>query len=273
VAERVPSGIRVTSPVPDTLSAAFALPETGELISFVGGGGKTSLMMALAQELAAAGRRVIATTTTRIAAWEAESLPAVWRDGQAESALAEHLRRHGLCMVLARSSGDKAHGVPTALPGRLLARPDVDVVLVEADGAQRLPVKAPADHEPALPPETTLLVPIAGIDALDGPIAEVAHRPHLVARLAGAKVGERLTPAGVARLLTHAQGGLKSAPPTARAIPFINKVETAGQLAAAEEIARLALASGCVAQVVVGAAQRPEAVRAVVRRPREADGP
>ena len=255
-----------------SLSAAFALQESGELIAFVGGGGKTSLMMALARELAAAGRRVIATTTTRIAAWEAESLPALWRDDEPERALAQHLRQHGLCMVLARSSGDKAHGVATTLPGRLLARPDVDFVLVEADGAQRLPVKAPAEHEPALPPETTLLVPIAGIDALDGPITDVAHRPHRVARLAERDVNERLTPADVARLLTHPEGGLKGIPAAARAIPFINKVEVEGQFAAAKEIAQQALDSERVASVVVGAAQHAEPVRAVIVRPGEADG-
>lgn len=259
-----------------SLRAAFALRESGELIAFVGGGGKTSLMMALARELAAAGRRVIATTTTRIAAWEAESLPAVWRKEEAESTLAEHLRRHGLCMVLGGPAGEKALGVPAELPGRLLARHDVDVVLVEADGAQRLPVKAPAEHEPALPPETTLLVPIAGIDALDGPIAEVAHRPHLVARLLGKDVGEDLTPADVARLLIHPEGGLKRAPAAARAIPFINKVEVQEQLALAKEIARLALANAHgaqrVARVVVGAARQREPVRAVVERPSGADG-
>lgn len=247
-----------------SLCTAFALREAGELVAFVGGGGKTSLMMALARELAAAGRRVIATTTTRVAAWEAESLPAVWRDGEPESALAHHLQQHNLCMVVARAAGDKAPGVPLTVPGRLLARHDVDVVLVEADGAQRLPVKAPAEHEPALPPETTLLVPIAGIDALDGPIAEVAHRPHLVARLLDKDVHEKLTPAGVARLLTHPDGGLKSLPPATRAIPFINKVETTEQLAAAKEIAQVALDGGRVARVVIGAAHRTAPVRAVI---------
>ena len=254
------------------LRSAFDLRESGELVAFVGGGGKTSLMIALARELAAAGRRVIATTTTRIAAWEAESLPSVWCDDEPESALVERLRQHNLCMVVARATGDKAPGVPTDLPARLLARPDVDVVLVEADGAQRLPVKAPADHEPALPLETTLLVPIAGIDALDGPIADVAHRPHLVARLLDKDVHERLTPAGVARLLTHPDGGLKSLPPAARAVPFINKVETTEQLATAEEIARLALANGQVARIVLGAAQRPETLRAVVQSDEETGG-
>lgn len=254
-----------------SLQTAFTLREAGELVAFVGGGGKTSLMLALARELAAGGRRVIATTTTRIAAWEAASLPAVWRDDDPDSILAHHLRQHNVCMVVARAAGDKALGVPLHLPGRLLARPDVDLVLVEADGAQRLPVKAPAAHEPALPPETTLLVPIAGIDALDGPIAEVAHRPHLVARLLGQDVHERLTPAGVARLLTHRDGGLKSLPPGARAIPFINKVETAEQVAAAKEIARMALAGGRVARAVIGAARRSTPVRAVVGRD-DADG-
>ncbi len=254
-----------------SLRAAFALRESGELVAFVGGGGKTSLMMALARELAATGRRVIATTTTRIAAWEAESLPAVWHDDEPERALAQHLRRHGLCMVLGGAAGEKALGVPLVLPGRLLARPDVDVVLVEADGAQRLPVKAPAGHEPALPPETTLLVPIAGIDALDGPIADVAHRPHLVARLAERDVNERLTPADVARLLTHPKGGLKGIPASARAIPFINKVEAKAHVAAAEEIAQRALDSERVDRVVVGAAQQEEPVRAVIVRPGETD--
>ena len=38
-----------------------------------------------------------------------------------------------------------------------------------------LPVKAPAEPEPVIPHGTTLLVIVAGIDALTRPIAEVAR--------------------------------------------------------------------------------------------------
>ena len=45
------------------------------------------------------------------------------------------------------------------------------------------PVKAPAAHEPVIPLEATLVVPVVGLDALEGPIDEVAHRPELVRRI------------------------------------------------------------------------------------------
>jgi probable selenium-dependent hydroxylase accessory protein YqeC len=115
-----------------------------------------------------------------------------------------------------------------------------------------------------LPEGTTLQVPVAGIDALDGPIARVAHRPQLVSQLTGRGMGEHLRPQDVALLLTHTQGGLKDAPATARVIPFINKVETEAELAAAEQIARLAAAHRRVQRVVVGAALHEDVVRLVV---------
>jgi len=37
-----------------------------------------------------------------------------------------------------------------------------DVLLIEADGACRLPLKAPYDHEPVIPPDASLVVPVVG---------------------------------------------------------------------------------------------------------------
>jgi probable selenium-dependent hydroxylase accessory protein YqeC len=62
--------------------------------------------------------------------------------------------------------------------------PGVDVVLVEADGSRMRPFKVPADHEPPVPPQTTLLVPVVGITAVNQPIAAAAHRPERVVALA-----------------------------------------------------------------------------------------
>jgi molybdenum cofactor cytidylyltransferase len=253
-----------------TLRAALDLGERPELVALVGGGGKTSLMFALAAELP--GRTVI-TTTTRIFAAQMKRAPAVVY-AEELSPLPAALDEHGRCLVVGRVEGDKAFGVDPDLPARLLARPDVDWVLVEADGSRMRPVKAPAGHEPVVPPETTLLVPVAGIDALEGPLEQVAHRPERVRELLlkdeerGQALikDDRLTPAGLARLLVHPQGGAKSAPPGARLVPFLNKIETETQLATAREAAAVALSEPRVARVVIGALHAEQPVREVARR-------
>lgn len=252
-----------------TLREAFDLENTGELIAFVGGGGKTSLLFALGEELAAGGKRVILTTTTRIAAYEAAQAPAIWRPDTVQrsnasaAALGTLLAQNGLVLVAGGDMGDKVKGVSLDLPGRLLARSDVDFVLVEADGANQLPIKAPAGHEPALPIGLTLLVPVVGIDALEAPLAQVAHRPKLIKLLTRRRLPERLSPVDVAVLLTHPEGGLKGLPEGARVVPFLNKVETDAQAAAAAEIAFLVLRNPHIARVVSGAVRRQPPVREV----------
>jgi len=262
-----------------TLPAALDI-RGPELVAFVGGGGKTSLMFALA---AALPGRVVITTTTRIFAAQMRLAPAlVYADDL--SPLAGALAAHGRCLVVGRVEGDKAHGVDPNLPARLLARPDVDYVLVEADGSRMQPVKAPAGHEPVIPPETTLVVPVAGMDALEGPLEAVAHRAEIVKRLTnyelrttkeeGRTTNDQrpltptgwLTPNGLARVLTHEAGGLKGVPDGARVVPWLNKVETDERLARARAAARLMLGEPRVARVVLGAARTAEPAREVWRR-------
>jgi molybdenum cofactor cytidylyltransferase len=223
-------------------------------------------MFALAAELPG---RVIITTTTRIFAAQIARAPAVvFADDL--SRLDDYLAAHGRCLVIGRVDGDKAVGVDPNLPARLLARPGVDHVLVEADGSRMRPVKAPADHEPVVPPGTTLLVPVAGLDALDGPLDAIAHRPERIRAIANGEdwltAEGHLTPTGLGRLMTHPSGGLKNTPTAARIVPFLNKVETDGKLAAAREAARLILADPSLDRVVVGALHVPEPVREVWRR-------
>jgi molybdenum cofactor cytidylyltransferase len=263
------------------LQAAFQLGNGPELISLVGGGGKTSLMFALARALPG---RVVTTTTTRMFAAQTALAPAVCRAHDLE-VLGPALARYGSCLVVGDEvENEKVSGVDPALPGEWLARPDVDFVLVEADGARRRPIKAPAAHEPVLPPRTTLLVPVVGIDALDGRIRDVAHRPQMVCRLLNEghqssvisdqlsvishqwRVDDRLTVEAVAVLLAHRQGGLKGAPDSARVIPFLNKVENADRLAAARRIAQLVLHESRIERVLIGAVHSQTPVQEVQQR-------
>ena len=86
------------------------------------------------------------------------------------------------------------------------------------------PIKAPAEHEPVLPAGTTLLVPVVGIDALNGRITDIAHRPERVQEVL--KLSESIThlqPQDVAQLIVSEQGGLKNLPANARA--YIHRLE------------------------------------------------
>jgi molybdenum cofactor cytidylyltransferase len=239
--------------------------EPGDLVALVGGGGKTSLMLALGRALVGAGQRVILTTTTRIASHELALAPAACPAGDDE-ALAAALASAGCCLVTREVGPHKAAGVEPDMPRQWLARPDVDVVVVEADGAAQRPVKLPADHEPALPDGTTLLVALVGIDALAGPLEQVAHRPERVASWLGISPGEWLTPALLARLAAGAEGGMKGLPDGARAALFINKVEDDRQALLAGQVALAVLGNSPVRRVVAGALQHEHQPLLVMKR-------
>jgi molybdenum cofactor cytidylyltransferase len=231
---------------------ALGLERAPELVAIVGGGGKSSLLFSLGEAL---DGRVVMTTTTRIFAAQMSQAKQVttladddWRErlDTFESSL----------LVVGGVEGDRAVGVPIALPAEMLSRPGVDWVVVEADGSRMRPVKAPASHEPMVPNETGLLVPVVGIDALSGPISDVAHRPERVSRITGLAAEETLTPEALARVLTSSQGGLKRVPPKARVAVLINKVESAAQFEAARAVARSVIQHPRVGRVAIGALRR-----------------
>lgn len=240
--------------VTSSLTEALGFAEGPGLISIVGGGGKSSLLFTLGDRLPG---RVILSTTTRIFAEQTQRADRLirldepaWADGLEEPG--------GPVLLVGAVTGDRAVGIPVELPGQLLARKDVDWVVVEADGSRMRPVKAPADHEPVIPPESEHVVVMAGIDALAGPIAQVAHRPERVAQLTGLDVHQTLTPEALGRLLSSSQAGLKGAPPTARIQILLNKVETTSQMELAETVAQAALEAEEVETVLAGRLQ-PEA--------------
>lgn len=243
------------------LPEAFGFGDEPELVAIVGGGGKSSLLFALARALAPG---VITSTTTRIFQAQIRQSPAVTYADDL-SPLENQLQQYGMTLVVGSVEGEKAFGLSPEQIMALWQRPSVHHVLVEADGSRMRPVKAPADHEPVIPPETTLVIPVVGIDALERSISAVAHRPERVSELTGLSPDERLTPEAIALLLTHPASGLKNAPESARVIPLINKVESDIELAAARQMARyvLALAHGRVQRVVIGAVQKEPPVREV----------
>jgi len=231
------------------VAEALGLVRAPALVAIVGGGGKSSLMFALSRELPG---RVVMTTTTRIFAAQLEMAPEACSTEEAgwERRL---LSFQSSLLVVGGTEGERALGVPPELPAALLARHDVNWVVVEADGSRMLPVKAPASHEPVIPKGTDLLVAVAGIDALGEPIGQVAHRPELVCEILGLPPEEPFTPETLGRLLASARGGLKDVAHAARAAVLINKVESPPQWEAARQTAQCILRERRVERVAIGA--------------------
>jgi probable selenium-dependent hydroxylase accessory protein YqeC len=226
---------------PHTLAKAFSLGPH-EIIALAGGGGKTTLMFTLAKELRDQGSKVITTTTTKIFEPGPEQTPClvIAEQAHALSAAQAGLRRDGhVTFAAQRFRGGKIGGVDPQFIATMSQELSADYIIVEADGARMLPLKAPGNREPVIPLATTLVIPMVGIDALGRPLdEETTFRPERVAELTGAQLGGLITPHLIATLMAHPRGLIKGAPAGAHIIPLINKVETAVGLTGAHEVAR-----------------------------------
>jgi probable selenium-dependent hydroxylase accessory protein YqeC len=222
------------------LRQAFGV-RCGETISLVGGGGKTALMFALACELAATGKSVITTTTTRILEPSAPETFLILEPDENKmlALLLRELDKHRhITLATERLPLGKLKGVSPELINRLAELRQASYIIVEADGAARKPLKAPNATEPVIPPTTSLVIPVVGIDALACQLIQKdVFRPEIISRLTGLPLGEVVSTDAVATLITHAEGIIKGSPTHARIIPLINKVDLDKGLLKAENLA------------------------------------
>lgn len=179
------------------------------LTALIGGGGKTTLMYTLAGELRAEGR-VLVCTSTKI--MRPEGLPVLNDPSPAE--LTEALTACRLVCVGTPWEGGKL--AAPALPFETLTAL-ADWVLVEADGAKGLPVKAHATWEPVIPANAGRTILVIGADCFGRPIGESCHRPQRFAELTAAALTDPVTPENVDQLI-HAEGYGN--------IIYVNKCET-----------------------------------------------
>lgn len=221
-------------------SGGVAFPR---MTALVGAGGKTTLMYALARRMADAGQRVVCTTTTKIFPPE-DGLPVVLLEGATDPVAAVHDALSAVpCVVVAgRPLPDvrKLDGIsPRMLAVLSAALPDA-LFLVEADGAARKPLKAPAAHEPVLPEPLDCCVAAVGLDSVGQPLDDGhVHRSALVCAVAGQEPGSPVTPATLACLVEHSEGLFRNCPPGCRRLVFANKGDWPGALDAASEAAAL----------------------------------
>ena len=148
---------------------------------------------------------------------------------------------------------------------RLLDSGICDWILVEADGARGLPLKAPAKHEPVIPERSTHVLALAGLTAI-GTALDEDHvcRSGRYAELSGLPPNALVTTESVARVCNHPHGMFKGAPANARRLLWLNQADTPDALAHGREILDRLRAGDCPPRrVVVGAAMRAPCVREV----------
>ena len=231
------------------LVRALRLSSSPKLV-FVGSGGKTTSIFRVAHELQ---KPVVVTTTTHLAIDQIALadyhyvIESVVDLNQLHADLPE-----AVFLVTGKQCEDnRVFGLSPSMMGALfsLAQNRSLPLLVEADGSQMRPLKAPAEHEPAIPqdlwkqepatrklykpkkycnlPGLDAVVVVAGLSGLGKPLSgDWVHRPDQFALLSGLLSHEPISIQGLARVLVHPQGGMKNIPPQVRRIALLNQADT-----------------------------------------------
>ena len=199
---------------------AFGLRKGG-VACIVGAGGKTSLLFQLAVEARAQGWKTLVSTTTKMCIPGCEKFDDIDLDGC--GFLDNIPQQPGIYVAGRPVSSFKMRGIPEA--DFLLKSPYFDLVLLEADGAAKKPLKGWLDTEPVIPACTTHTIGVVDIQTLGKRVNEdLVHRLDCFTELTGAKTGDKVSVDSLKRLVVHKKGLFFHA--SGRKIVYLNKVES-----------------------------------------------
>lgn len=242
----------------------------------MGAGGKTTLMFSLSRELTTHEKVVITTTTTKILPPSSPDTPYLFISQEEKEIVDFILKKAGtfdhitIASDLLVCSG-KLQGISPLLVSRLIKLSPVNYIIVEADGASGRPLKAPDTlFEPVIPQQTSLVIPVIGIDALGCSLSEEnVFRSKIASKLTGLSLGKPISAETIVNLILHPAGIIRGSPNQARIIPFINKTDLHADLSEARNIASKILEANHpqIDRVALGQAQlNPPVVEVVFKR-------
>lgn len=223
------------------LQEALGIPRG--ITSVIGGGGKTTLLSALARELACGGATVALTTSTHFLPFE--GMPALSGPGEWDAAASPVA-----CFASPTEEG-KLTAPACGIPALAAA---ADYVLVEADGSKRLPLKAHADWEPAVPKGSKRCVLVLGGSGFGRLVREAVHRPRLFCGLAGCGEDAVATPGLVATVIAAETASGRIAPD----VVVVNQAEDPRAADAARDFAVALRAHGVGAPILAGSIRDAE---------------
>ncbi len=238
----------------------------GQIVAFVGAGGKSASIRRLVEELTPK-TPVLITTTTKLALNQTDLAVQhiILRSKEDVSLFPALLQEQSSVLVTGERLSEEPKWTAPAedLVGDLLpmAVASGAVVLIEADGARGCSLKAPAEHEPVIPPFVDLVVPVMGLDAIGTELeGKLVYRPEQVRALLGIQKDQIIQPADAARILAHGNGSLKSVPASAKVRVILNKAETQKAVEHGREIAELILKTDRIGAVILTQARQADPV-------------
>lgn len=145
------------------------------ITAVIGSGGKTTLLSVLAQELPGT---VLLCTSTHIRPFAEAAQVLFGEDAEADAAarIREALAENRIVCTGTKTAEGKLTAPPVSFEEleRMAA-----YVLVEADGARGLPLKAHASYEPVIPENAARVICVAGAAGFGRPVKEAVHRPEI----------------------------------------------------------------------------------------------
>ncbi len=209
------------------LNRRFRLDQNSK-IALVGSGGKTTLMYQLAHDF---GTRVVCTTSTHLALDQLDAADQHWviNDISDLPDPNEEIPGNTLLFTGPQVEIDRVGSLAPEIMEALNKLADIwnCPMIIEADGARKLPIKAPAEHEPVIPEFVNAVITVVGLSGLGKPLTEDwVYRPDLYSSLVGLPLGARLESEHLVKALTSQNGGLKNVPADVRKILFINQLDS-----------------------------------------------
>jgi molybdenum cofactor cytidylyltransferase len=202
-------------------------------IAFAGSGGKTTALFQLARTVP---QPVIVTATSHLGAWQVQLADQhIMTDSPGPLEELEHHLK-GILLVTGQMDGDRTKPVHESLLEwlRQFSNNHDIPLMIEADGSRQKPVKAWADHEPAIPGFADRVVQVVGLSALGKTLSnETVHRAELYSEISGLSPGETIHADSMTRALLHPKGGLKNIPNKAHKVILLNQADSAELQAAA----------------------------------------
>ncbi|HVP21457.1 MAG TPA: selenium cofactor biosynthesis protein YqeC [Anaerolineaceae bacterium] len=226
--------------------------------ALVGAGGKTTAMFRLAQQLEG---KVFLTTTTHLGLDQvalADQHFVVRNPLELEAILPGPAGKTILFSGPATDDGRVSSLNPETLNRLHEFSKEKNIhLLIEADGSRGLPLKAPADHEPAIPSWIERVIVVVGMKGLDQPLGpDWVHRAERFGAIAGILAGAAITSDAISKVLVDSEGGLKNIPFNAERIVLLNQADTAELQAQAGKIAQEILGKYRIA--MIGSMNEPE---------------
>lgn len=215
-----------------------------EMISFVGGGGKTSSMFRLAYELRDEGMNVLVTTTTKIFVPDKNDYDELIINESVNLDIFSLLKKGITVLGLAVSKENKLLGVSPDFLDQVFSAGIFDCILVEADGAKQMPIKAPSLKEPVIPLKTTKTVGVVGLGCLQQEIGSIAFRPEVFAQITNSNISDVLDTKHIWRLIKAREGLFKNVPSASERYLFLNQAENETAQKAAAEIINMFMPDG-----------------------------